>query len=315
MDVPEQVRSGSESVACPLCGDQDGEALFDGQDLLHGSPGIFSVVQCHGCALVRTNPRPTPETMHAFYPANTYGPYKGRARGSETGSPPLAWHLHADSMSRLMGPVRSGNLLEIGCASGQMIGALRRRGFVVSGIEPSPDAAAMAREAGLEVQVSSIEDAKAPPNAPLDAVIAFHTIEHMHDPAGALAKIREWAKPGAVLVCAVPNVDSWLMRRYGRYWYDLDLPRHLFHFSPATLSRLLDRNGWEVTEIKGERTINGAFGSWAHWLNAHNRGTLGSIMSRVATMSRWGKLPLLPMSAALGYFNASGRMVCRARAR
>ncbi|MEJ7712387.1 MAG: hypothetical protein WKF84_21660 [Pyrinomonadaceae bacterium] len=53
----------------------DDEPLFGGRDRLHDLPGIFQVVKCRVCGLMRTNPRPTPEAIGFYYPEN-YGPYQ-----------------------------------------------------------------------------------------------------------------------------------------------------------------------------------------------------------------------------------------------
>ncbi|MEJ7619026.1 MAG: hypothetical protein WKF30_19070 [Pyrinomonadaceae bacterium] len=64
-----------EDRACPLGCAPDDELLFSGRDRLHDLPGIFQVVKCRACGLMRTNPRPTPETIGFYYPEN-YGPYQ-----------------------------------------------------------------------------------------------------------------------------------------------------------------------------------------------------------------------------------------------
>ena len=51
-----------ESAACPIgCPPTDETILVD-RDRLHNLPGEFTVVKCRNCGLMRTNPRPTPET-------------------------------------------------------------------------------------------------------------------------------------------------------------------------------------------------------------------------------------------------------------
>src|SRR5437660_12675977 len=76
-----------ESVPCPAgCPPMD-EVVVRGRDRLHGLPGEFSVVRCRTCGLMRTNPRPDPESIAHFYP-DEYGPYRDtRIVAGPAGSP------------------------------------------------------------------------------------------------------------------------------------------------------------------------------------------------------------------------------------
>ena len=63
-----------EDAACPLGCARNDKYILTGRDLLHGFPGEFSIVKCRCCGLLRTNPRPAPESMGSFYP-DDYGPF------------------------------------------------------------------------------------------------------------------------------------------------------------------------------------------------------------------------------------------------
>jgi hypothetical protein len=64
-----------EEVPCPLgCAGSD-RLVLEGFDRLQGLPGRFRVVECASCGLLRTNPRPTPESMSFYYGAG-YLPYR-----------------------------------------------------------------------------------------------------------------------------------------------------------------------------------------------------------------------------------------------
>ena len=45
---------------------------------------------------------------------------------------------------------------------------------------------------------------------------------------------------------AVPNFASLQARLGGEHWFHLDLPRHVFQFTPQTLTRLLRDAGFEI---------------------------------------------------------------------
>ena len=76
-----------------------------------------------------------------------------------------------------------------------------------------------------------------------DAIILFHVLEHLSAPCEVLQHCEQALKPGGTLIVAVPNARSWQARIFGPTWFHLDVPRHLYHFSPASLSRALERVG------------------------------------------------------------------------
>src|SRR5579871_2523561 len=89
---PETVDIAMETVDCPLGCPPDDEILFTGRERLHNLPGRFTVVRCRTCGLMRTNPRPTPESIGLYYPSD-YGPYSStQVSGSVRRMHPRPWY-------------------------------------------------------------------------------------------------------------------------------------------------------------------------------------------------------------------------------
>src|SRR5262245_4707604 len=63
-----------ELSPCPLGCPPGEEPVVQGHDRLHNLPGLFHVVRCNSCGLMRTDPRPTSESIGYYYPED-YGPY------------------------------------------------------------------------------------------------------------------------------------------------------------------------------------------------------------------------------------------------
>jgi hypothetical protein len=74
-------------------------------------------------------------------------------------------------------------------------------------------------------------------------------LEHAHDPLGILAEARRAVPAGGRLIAVVPNLECSTFRWFGPAWAGLDLPRHLNHFTPATLRRALERAGFRVASV------------------------------------------------------------------
>jgi len=143
-----------------------------------------------------------------------------------------------------------GNLLDVGCGVGLLLDVARGRGYQVSGVEISPYAADIARQRyRLEVHTGALQEAKYGDNT-FDVVIMNHVIEHLPDPPAVLVEIRRILKPGGALAVGAPNFASLFRRALRSRWPSLLPEQHLWHFSPATLEKLLARSGFSVETVK-----------------------------------------------------------------
>jgi len=154
---------------------------------------------------------------------------------------------------------QSGALLDLGCSSGSFLQSLRSESWELSGIEMSADSARIAEAgAGAKVFVGEILQASFPPES-FDVITCFDVLEHLYEPRKIMARVAEWLKPGGIFYVLVPNVDSAEARVFGSYWHGLELPRHLFHYSPASLKFLVESAGF--TELSVETRRNPAVGT------------------------------------------------------
>jgi len=148
-----------------------------------------------------------------------------------------------------------GRLLDVGCATGFLLEAARRRGWEVVGLDISPYALEYARkEFDLDVRLGSIEDAHFPGNH-FDAITAFEYIEHVPDPACSLSSMRSWLRSDGVLVMTTPNAGSWQARRHPQRFAGFLENRHLCYFTPSTLRRILRQTGLVPIEIRSDLAL------------------------------------------------------------
>jgi len=125
-----------------------------------------------------------------------------------------------------------GAILDLGCANRRVSEHTARTSWKLFGIEMSEEAAREVRSrCGAEVFVGDILDAPFPPNS-FDVITCFNVFEHVYEPKEVLVRVAKWLKPGGVFYTLMPNIDSAGARIFRSYWYPLELPRHLSHFSP-----------------------------------------------------------------------------------
>jgi SAM-dependent methyltransferase len=143
----------------------------------------------------------------------------------------------------------SGSILDIGCSSGGFLGTMKGGAWKLYGIELEASTAEKARVcAGAEVFVGDAIDAPFPAES-FDVITCSDVLEHVYDPRQFLTKVLEWLKPGGIFYAGLPNIKSWEARMLGSYWYGLELPRHLFHFSPQSVRYVMTALGFEEISI------------------------------------------------------------------
>ena len=231
-------------VVCDYCGSSGWQAIYTVQDTNYHYPGTFKLVECTQCHLVFLNPRPSPEEIINFYPDEDYHPFKA-LRGAQLPEPAEQQQRRASELTSLMG---SGRVLDVGCSTGLFLLAMQRNGWQVSGVEPSLAAAAFARsKLQLDVMTGFIQDIDQ--LATFDLITFWEVLEHTHSPQTVLTHASQLLSPGGYLAASVPNWASWERRLFRQRWIELDTPRHLFHFTPQTLSNYLDRCGFQVVRL------------------------------------------------------------------
>lgn len=157
----------------------------------------------------------------------------------------------------VLGAVRAclpagGRVLDVGCGSGGLLGALRGLAGYRAGVELSPTAAAAA--AGVADEVVNLPvDAELPfPPGSFDVVVCADILEHLADPAAVLASLGDLCRPGGAVVVSVPNVANWqarlrLLRGVWRYEpVGLFDSGHLRFFTRTTLLELVAGCGLTV---------------------------------------------------------------------
>ena len=310
-----------EDVACPLNCPGEDEFVLTGCDMLHGSPGEFSVLKCRSCGLMRTSPRPTSDTIVSYYPPD-YGPYVGTRIEQQSSSwfsgiknlvRPLAMRVF-DSKTEALPPMRPGRLLEIGCASGSFLHKMAGRGWQVEGVEFSKQPAEAAGRLGYKVYAGQMETAPEPVN-PVDLIVGWMVLEHLMDPVGSLKKMNEWASPDAWLVLSVPNAGSIEFEIFKDKWYALQLPTHCYHFTPESLTKVLRLGGWELENIHHQRSVTNLLVSLAYVMESKGWKRLGKRLRDFAFAGGICFYLLFPVAWVLAVFGQTGRMTVWARKR
>ena len=131
-----------------------------------------------------------------------------------------------------------GSLLDVGAGTGAFLEAASKKGWKISGVEPNAQARKIAKGRGIDLSPSMDSLAK----EQFDVLTLWHVLEHLPDLDEAVHKITQLVKPGGVLIVAVPNYKSYDAQHYKEFWAAYDVPRHLWHFSKASMKRLFSKD-------------------------------------------------------------------------
>ncbi|ADG68505.1 Methyltransferase type 12 [Planctopirus limnophila DSM 3776] len=267
-----------ESIDCPCCGSHQFRTIIEATDPLTGIGGKFPIVECESCSMVITNPRPTLASLGYFYPAE-YSPYdhnsgdglkafdrfiEQSALRTDFGYPPQPVGLLTRMASRLAASrfrtkftrhewipwTGSGRLLDVGCGSGGFLTRMKRLGWNVEGIDYASDVARKVQErTGIRVLAGTIPHPELKLSS-YDVVSLWHVLEHVPDPRATLSAAADLLAPGGKLVLEVPNIESWSFAEFREDWFALEAPRHLNHFSPKSLAKILPEGRFSSVKIE-----------------------------------------------------------------
>ncbi len=251
---------------CDLCGGSEFRPLpfyyeFEGQRL-RGT-------RCRRCALMFLDPQPTPAQLERLYGKDyfterpNYDRTQQEVKFIEDGQKNQALNeLRPDKFTDYIlarYPGRAFRYLEVGCGPGYTLKSLQALGWTTHGLEISVHAADFARrELHLPVVTGNIETTEDFHENQFDLAYMGDVLEHLLSPAATLAKFHRILEPGGLLVLALPAVLNLPAVRLGFAAYGLlgkerrmDIPPyHLYEFTPATITKLLNAQGFELVELR-----------------------------------------------------------------
>jgi 2-polyprenyl-3-methyl-5-hydroxy-6-metoxy-1,4-benzoquinol methylase len=232
---------------CPICNHNEFDPWMECEDYFL-TREAFTIQQCKKCNFRFVNPRPFSHELGRYYQSSWYISHNSASKS--------LWNycytnIRKYTISKKYEIIKKyaekGSILDIGCATGEFLNFFKGKNWNTRGIEPDENARKQAIEKyGLNVGDESEIDEIA--SGSFEVITMWHVLEHVSDLNTRMNDVLRLLKKEGTLVLALPNCNSADAEIYGKYWAAYDVPRHLYHFTPDTITRLLDKHGFKLME-------------------------------------------------------------------
>lgn len=237
----------TKGLTCPLCSSAGPSRYLTCTDYLV-SMESFDLYKCPQCGFVFTHNPPAEEDSGRYYDSPEYISHDDKAGGFVNMIYLQARKIMLARKKQLVEKntgISGGSILDIGCGTGWFAGTMKKAGWKVTGIEPNGKAGDFASaHAGIDVLHPSAISELTGEN--FDCITMWHVLEHFNNPVNYIFEIKRLLKPGGLCIAALPNCISYDAMHYGKDWAAWDVPRHLWHFTPATFRIFAEKAGFII---------------------------------------------------------------------
>lgn len=187
-----------------------------------------------------THPQPNSEKIGRYYESSEYISHTDEHRSIVSF---LYQNIKAYTLKSKVKYIQKcsgkiGRILDIGAGTGDFLVSAKNSGWKVDGVEVNKLARDKALIKGINLN-ENLDDLK---DQKYDIITLWHVLEHLPNLEMSLKKIDSLLKPTGILVIAVPNFRSFDAKYYSKYWAAFDVPRHFWHFSKNSVTKLLPDN-------------------------------------------------------------------------
>jgi SAM-dependent methyltransferase len=235
--VPRSSVSGAQDkLSCLVCGGTYRQSRL---------PGLF---QCDSCGFVSANLDIPDHQLRALYGSDYFHGHEYLDYVAEEESLRLNFRNRIEMLRAFVPNWPQADLFEIGCAYGFFLSEVENEVESASGIDISVEAIRFACEdRGVHAQQGDYLALDL--GRKVDAIVMWDTIEHLRRPDLFIAKAARDLKRGGVIALTTGDIGSLNARLRGRRWRMIHPPTHMHYFSVATVSKLLDRHGFDIVHV------------------------------------------------------------------
>ncbi len=221
-------REAIADVACGVCGGEARQELFRKQG--------FAYHRCERCRHIYVSPRIAAEAQHDLQ-VFQHDHYLDVQR------------FYVERICAMLRHRTPGaRLLDVGFGRGYILQMAHVYGFQAYGLD-ALDVHVDALQPFFGDHVARAVIGRDPiPWSGFDAVVLSHVLEHLAEPVTTLREIAALMSPGAWAYIAVPDMESFDYRVFGKNWDAINPLVHLQYFEEDSLRQALAQAGFEDAE-------------------------------------------------------------------
>lgn len=190
---------------------------------------------------------PMPSDLEKYYDSNEYQSHSDDSSGVfNFVYQQIKQYSFRKKLSLFHKKTPGKQLLDIGAGTGEFLKFCKEKGWDTFGIEPNKKARGLAKEKGIDLvdKLNKVSQQK------FDVITMWHVLEHVPNLSEEIHQIKKLLKEDGMLIVAVPNFNSFDARYYKEFWAAYDVPRHLWHFSQHSISKIFGEYDFELVKIK-----------------------------------------------------------------
>jgi 2-polyprenyl-3-methyl-5-hydroxy-6-metoxy-1,4-benzoquinol methylase len=133
-------------------------------------------------------------------------------------------------------------ILDIGAGTGDFLQECKKNNWKTFGVEPNRKAREIAKNKNivLENEISFFNGKK------FDVITLWHVLEHVENLEAYIQNLKELLQEDGTLLIGVPNYKSFDAKYYQEFWAAFDVPRHVWHFSQASIHKIFKKVSMNV---------------------------------------------------------------------
>ena len=234
-----------ENVTCIICNSKNYINFLDVQNRFELTES-YKLVKC-GCGLIFLNPRPPESEIYKFYKNNNYDPHIKKKKNYifdtiYTLIKKRAFKRKFKIISKFLSIEDNQTHIDIGGGMGEFCDFIKNKGFLTKNYDSSQIALKISESNKIDT-ITSLNHIE---SNSIDCITAWHSIEHIHRIDSLFKNIQRVLKKEKYLFLCVPNYNSIDQQFFKKKWVAWDAPRHLYHFNPDVLKKLLENYKFKV---------------------------------------------------------------------
>lgn len=229
---------------CRICGWTGETPILNMREMWFGMSGEFDYFECGNCHCLQM--KTIPEDLGQYYADNYYSYIEPK-------------------YNKVTDETKDNGIrvLDVGCGAGKFLCDLASQGFAcLVGCDPFIEKE-LVYENGVHIYKCEIHEME----GEYDWICLNDSFEHMTDPHEVLTSAKKLLSPKGILQIKLPVYPNVAFDMFGKDWFQIDAPRHIFLHSRQSMDYLAAEHGFKVVKREYDSGIEQIVRSYLYSLD------------------------------------------------